>query len=701
MAERDQTRTYSRKDSVVFLKTDEPFGGLSNMAGGYPIHVNGVRILTSEALYQVCRFPHLPDVQKLIIGQVSPMTAKMRSKPYRKDSRADWDQVRVRIMRWSLRMKLANNWNTFSALLLKTGERPIVEESRKDPFWGAKVVDDGDTLVGMNVLGRLLMELREQVKQQGRDAALDIAPPDIPQFLLFGRPIEVAVGVPTPQAVEAQEQGSLFGADTAVAVEVAVAPVSVAPAKAAYEAYRPARMRWLPPVPEHWNEQRAKTFFREVDERSRTGQEELLSVSHLTGVTPRSQKNVTMFKAASYVGSKLCQPGDIVINTLWAWMAALGASRHTGIVSPAYGVYRPHRADSFNPTYLDYLLRTRAYTAEYIGRSTGIRASRLRLYPNQFLDIVLLQPPRPEQDQIVAYLRAQDTHIARFIKAKRDLIGLLTEQKLRIINQAITRGFDSSVTLKPSGVDWLEEVPLDWTVCRLKTQLTANDGGCWGDDPVGNGGTPVLRSTEQAIDGSWRIDSPALRQLSEDEVRSKKLRAGDLVITKSSGSEKHIGKTSLVTKEIEELGCCFSNFMQRLRPKSSVSPKWIWYLLNSRIGRDQMAFGSNSTTGLGNLTREVIGNVWFALPPQEAQDQLISQLEKALHPVDAVIEQERKQIQLAREYRDRLIADVVTGQVDVRGWQPGPDDVVDDAALAALGDDPNDVTEEEDGNGED
>lgn len=186
MAERDQTRTYSRKDSVVFLKTDAPFGGLSNMAGGYPIHVNGVRILTSEALYQVCRFPHLPDVQKLIIGQISPMTAKMRSKPYRKDSRPDWDQVRVRIMRWSLRMKLANNWNTFSALLLKSGDRPIVEESRKDAFWGAKVVDDGDTLVGMNVLGRLLMELREQVKQQGRDAALDIAPPDIPQFLLFG-----------------------------------------------------------------------------------------------------------------------------------------------------------------------------------------------------------------------------------------------------------------------------------------------------------------------------------------------------------------------------------------------------------------------------------------------------------------------------------------------------------------------------------
>ncbi len=241
MAERDQTRTYSRKDSVVFLKTDAPFGGLSNMAGGYPIHVNGVRILTSEALYQVCRFPHLPDVQKLIIGQVSPMTAKMRSKPYRKDSRPDWDQVRVRIMRWSLRMKLANNWNTFSALLLKTGERPIVEESRKDDFWGAKVVDDGDTLVGMNVLGRLLMELREQVKQQGRDAALDIAPPDIPQFLLFGRPIEVPAGGPAPQAAEAQEQGSLFGADAAVSVEVVRPPAAVS----AYVAYRLARCSFV------------------------------------------------------------------------------------------------------------------------------------------------------------------------------------------------------------------------------------------------------------------------------------------------------------------------------------------------------------------------------------------------------------------------------------------------------------------------
>jgi ribA/ribD-fused uncharacterized protein len=108
------------------------------MAPGFPLKVNGVLIRTSEALYQACRFPHLPKVQRLIIDEGSPMTAKMKSKSYRSQSRPDWDAVRVRIMRWCLRVKLAQHWETFSRLLLATGDQPIVEDSRKDDFWGAK-----------------------------------------------------------------------------------------------------------------------------------------------------------------------------------------------------------------------------------------------------------------------------------------------------------------------------------------------------------------------------------------------------------------------------------------------------------------------------------------------------------------------------------------------------------------------------------
>lgn len=450
----------------------------------------------------------------------------------------------------------------------------------------------------------------------------------------------------------------------------------------AYPNYRQPKMRWLPAVPEHWNEQRAKTFFREVDERSKTGQEELLSVSHLTGVTPRSQKKVTMFKAASYVGSKLCQPGDIVINTLWAWMAALGASRHGGIVSPAYGVYRPHSADSFNPAYLDYLLRTRAYVAEYIGRSTGIQSSRLRLYPNQFLDIALIQPPRPEQDQIVAYLRAQDAHIARFVQAKRDLIKLLTEQKLRIIDHAVTRGLDASVPLKPSCIEWLGEVPAHWDVVHIGSAVQIVNGY-----PFDSGlfdavvGHPLVRirdlnrtHTEVQFNGS--------------EVPEAVINTGDLIVGMDGdfNAARWRGRRALLNQRM----CC-------LRPRKQITIEYLALVIPKAL---KFINDLTLSTTVKHLSSGDVKRLRFPIPYETEQLQIVAHVQAETAPINDAITRAEDEIKLIREYRDRLIADVVTGQVDVRGWQPGPDDVVDDAALAALGDDQEDVTEEEDGDGE-
>jgi ribA/ribD-fused uncharacterized protein len=188
IADQSQIRTYRTSDCVVFKKTNERFGGLSNMAPGFPLVVNGVHIPTSEALYQACRFPHMPKVQRLVISQPSPMTAKMKSKPHRKNSRSDWNQVRVGIMRWCLRVKLAQNWQKFSELLLATNNHPIVEESRKDDFWGAKPLENG-MLVGQNVLGRLLMELREELRDLSKEQLRCVRPPEIPDFLLYGEAV--------------------------------------------------------------------------------------------------------------------------------------------------------------------------------------------------------------------------------------------------------------------------------------------------------------------------------------------------------------------------------------------------------------------------------------------------------------------------------------------------------------------------------
>lgn len=467
-----------------------------------------------------------------------------------------------------------------------------------------------------------------------------------------------------------------------------------------YPSYRQPRMRWLPAVPEHWNEQRAKTFFREVDERSRTGQEELLSVSHLTGVTPRSQKNVTMFKAASYVGSKLCRPGDIVVNTLWAWMAALGASKHAGIVSPAYGVYRSHKPDSFNPTYLDYLLRTRAYVAEYIGRSTGIRASRLRLYPNQFLDIPLIQPPRPEQDQIVAYLRAQDAHIARFIKAKRDLIALLTEQKLRIIDQAVTRGLDSALRLKPSGIEWLGEIPEHWDVALLKHIADVRFSGV--DKHSHDHETAVRLCNYTDVYKNDRIigDMDLMQATATSaEIARLTLKSGDVIITKDSETPDDIAVPAWVPENLPGVVCAYHLCLLRPEPDRARG-EFLFRAIGSARIAEQFHVLATGVTRFA-LSKHDVKNAVIPLPPVPEQEAICRWIADECQPLDEAILRAKDEIDLIREYRERLIADAVTGQVDVRGWQPGPDDVVSDEDLAALGDDEESVTEEGDGNGED
>ncbi|MXY38979.1 MAG: NADAR family protein [Rhodospirillaceae bacterium] len=158
------------------------------MAPGFPLRVNNVRIRTVEALYQACRFPHRSDVQHLILEQRSPMAAKMRSKPFRRESRPDWDVVRVGVMRWCIRVKLAQNWHKFSFVLKSTGDKPIVEESKKDTFWGARP-ENGGRLVGANVLGRLLMELRGELSGPEFASLHDVPALSIPDFLLCGEPI--------------------------------------------------------------------------------------------------------------------------------------------------------------------------------------------------------------------------------------------------------------------------------------------------------------------------------------------------------------------------------------------------------------------------------------------------------------------------------------------------------------------------------
>ncbi|KAA6321601.1 N-glycosidase YbiA [termite gut metagenome] len=189
----DEIRTYNVSECCVFRKTKELFGGLSNMASGFPLTVNGIHILSSEALYQACRFPHLPEVQKKIFFEKSPMSAKMVGKPYRNDSRPDWENARIKIMRWCLRVKLAQHFIEFGKLLESTYDKHIVEDSSKDNYWGAiRNKQDGNILKGINALGRLLMELRKFYNEKRFSHEMFVIEPlNISDFKLFGQPIDI------------------------------------------------------------------------------------------------------------------------------------------------------------------------------------------------------------------------------------------------------------------------------------------------------------------------------------------------------------------------------------------------------------------------------------------------------------------------------------------------------------------------------
>lgn len=206
--------------------------------------------------------------------------------------------------------------------------------------------------------------------------------------------------------------------------------------------FRPADLMWLAEVPANWDVRRGKYLLKTVDIRSETGSEELLTVSSKAGVVRRADTTVYMFQASNYAGHKLCWPGDLVINSLWAWGRGLGVARNHGIVSTAYGVYRVRNPLVLDPGYLHHLVRSRAYNHELQVLSRGIWKSRLQLTDERFLSSRLLVPPLAEQKQIVDVITKQHAELARATGPLRREIALLNEFRTRLVADVLTGQVD-------------------------------------------------------------------------------------------------------------------------------------------------------------------------------------------------------------------------------------------------------------------
>lgn len=433
--------------------------------------------------------------------------------------------------------------------------------------------------------------------------------------------------------------------------------------------------------PVRWPLVRGKQLFQEIDERSKDGTEELLSVSHITGITPRSQKNVTMFQAESLVGYKLCKTGDIAANTMWTWQGAIGVSKFAGVVSPAYNVYR-QKSDIFNPQYLDMLLRERQLVDVYHSLSTGIRPSRLRLYPDVFLTIKLPVPPREEQDQIVRFLDWKVSNINKLINIKKKEIKAIDALKRSMVSHAITRGLTTDAPMKDSGVKWLGDIPAHWKITKLRQIL----------HPVSEKNHPefpllsVVR--EQGVILRDVEDKEANHNFIPDDLSGYKVvRKGQFAMNKMKAWQGSYGVsdyTGIVSPAYFIFDIAFENL------------EYFHYAIRSKVYVNFFAQASDGIrVGQWDLQMDKMKEIPFIVPPADEQIAIVKYIKQALPQYDAAIEKLTEEVAVLEEYKNKVIADAVTGKIDVRGIEIPEYEFVDEDADADNEDDGEEDTEEQ------
>ena len=455
-----------------------------------------------------------------------------------------------------------------------------------------------------------------------------------------------------------------------------------------YPTYRSAEVAWLGEIPSHWEIRRMKYVVREIDLRSLNGEEQLLRVSQYTGVSQRLRAdglNEPDTRADSLVGYKRVEPEDLVINIMLAWNGSMGVSRYSGIASPAYCVYRFRRG--LCPWYFHNLLRSPAYKARIKASSRGVVESRLRLYSDDLGRIEAIVPPPDEQAAIVRFLDWANGRLERAIRAKWKVIALLNEQKQAIIQRAVTLGLDLSVPLKPSGIPWLGDIPEHWEVLPLKGVCAIQSGITLGKDYAGQAlrEYPYLRVANVQA-GHVNLSLVKTVRVTKAEADRCLLQGGDVLMTEGGDLDK-LGRGCVWNAQVSP--CLHQNHVFAVRQNQSrLDPRFLSALMGTSYARAYFQSTAKQTTNLAATNKTKLGMFKVLLPGVDEQHRILSRLDEELRPLNIATSRLEREIELLREYRTRLVADVVTGKLDVRETaarlpdEAPLDSVVDDTDLS-------------------
>ena len=447
--------------------------------------------------------------------------------------------------------------------------------------------------------------------------------------------------------------------------------------------------------PVRWPIIRGKQLFQEIDERSKDGTEELLSVSHITGITPRSQKNVTMFQAESLVGYKLCKIGDIAANTMWTWQGAIGVSKFAGVVSPAYNVYR-QKSDIFNPQYLDMLLRERQLVDVYHSLSTGIRPSRLRLYPDVFLTIKLPVPPREEQDQIVRFLDWKVSGINKLISNYRYQIALLDEMKQRQIDEAVIKGIRKSVLTHNDDIRWNIDYPEHWQIQRVRESFSFRKGLSITKANLEETGIAVISygQVHSKKNSGVALNGDLIRYVNESYLTTNQsclVEKGDFIFADTSEDVTGCGNCAYIDWD----DTIFAGYHSIIaHPDGSINSKYLAYLFKSPTWRYQIRKKVNGVK-VYSITQKMLKDTFILIPPADEQKEIIRYLDEVYAKIDVTIKKMEAKIANLQDLKICLIADTVTGKIDVRGIEIPEYEFVDEDTNADNEDDSEEEIEEQ------
>ena len=422
---------------------------------------------------------------------------------------------------------------------------------------------------------------------------------------------------------------------------------------------------WLGEVPEHWVVRRIKTLFREKDERSTDETGLLLSLTRARGLLPQSEASNRLASADDLSKYKVCRPGDLVMNRMQAWSGMFAVSPLEGIVSPDYSVFEA--IEPCEIKHFEHLFKTPVVVNQFAQASKGIGSGFNRLYTPNFGVVPIVVPPLPEQTAIVRFLDHADRRIRRYIRAKQKLIALLEEQKQAIIHQAVTGQIDVRTgrpypAYKPTGVLGLAEVPKDWELCRLRNVVSVVTTGSRGWSSYASDTGPLFVRVANLSRGSLKLrfdDEVRLDLPRTSEAGRTRIEPGDLLVSVTA----YIGSVGVAPEEFEE--AYVSQHVAKCQPLPDVCAQWLGYVLLSPAGQThgQMSLYGGTKDG---LSLDDVKNYPILLPPRHEQEEAVQWMEGKLSALEKIGESTKREIVVVREYRTRLIADVVTGKVDVR-----------------------------------